>query len=238
MNNIAKRIVTVLLVLGQASLAAYSEMRTWTSTAGTTIEAEFVKIKFDTVYLKTADGATKKIPKSKLVRDDQVLAMELGNPFAKKNSEIVAETPKAPDAIYELFGKQLRNNGKKKVSVDALSDKTIGIYFSAHWCPPCRAFTPELVKFHKKMTQQGKPFEIVFVSSDRDKSAMYGYMKEMDMPWLALPFGDDHKKDLAKKFHVSGIPKLVIIDENGKLITENGRGDVSGKGAKAFDSWN
>ncbi|WP_372809154.1 thioredoxin-like domain-containing protein [Pontiella sp.] len=52
-----------------------------------------------------------------------------------------------------------------------------------------------------------------------------------------MPFGDDHKGNLAKKYNVSGIPKLVIIDEDGKLITENGRGDVTQKGADAFDDW-
>ncbi len=87
------------------------------------------------------------------------------------------------------------------------------------------------------MTKQGKPFEIIFVSSDRDKNSMYDYMKEMDMPWLALPFGDSHKRQLTEKFHVSGIPKLVIIDSKGKLITENGRGTVSNKGNDAFDDW-
>ena len=87
------------------------------------------------------------------------------------------------------------------------------------------------------MTRQGKPFEIVFVSSDRDSNAMYGYMKEMDMGWLALPFGDDHKPTLSNKFQVRGIPKLVIIDAEGNLITENGRGDVSRLGSRAFEQW-
>jgi thiol-disulfide isomerase/thioredoxin len=232
-----KHLIGTILTLAVACLAAQGETRTWTSTAGTMIEAEFVKVKFDTVYLRTADGETKKIPKSKLVKADQLLVTKLDNPFANKAGETVAEGPKASSAIHDLFGKELTNSRKKKVSVDALAGKTIGIYFSAHWCPPCRTFTPMLVDFHNEMTKQGKPFEIVFVSSDRDKAAMFSYMKETDMPWLALPFGDDHKQELSKKFKVSGIPKLVIVDEKGNLITGNGRGDVSSKGEDAFDGW-
>lgn len=224
---------TVFVIMAIAN----AEMRTWTSTEGTTLEAEFVKLEFSTVYLKTADGQSKKIPKTKLSSADRKLVEQLSSPFANKKEQ-AQEAPKASDAIHDLFGDELRNARKKKVSTDALAGKTIGIYFSAHWCPPCRAFTPSLVEFHNDMTKKGKPFEIVFVSSDREKSAMYDYMDEMDMPWLALPFGDDHKTALSKKFNVRGIPKLVIIDQNGKLISENGRGEVSSKGEDAFDNWN
>ncbi len=148
-----------------------------------------------------------------------------------------AQQPTAPEAIEKLFGQELRSAEKKTVPTDALAGKTVGIYFSAHWCPPCRAFTPELVKFHSELTKKGEAFEIVFVSSDRDEKAMYEYMEEMEMPWLALPFGDDHKQQLSEKYNVRGIPKLVIIDKEGKLITENGRGDVSRHGADAFKEW-
>jgi nucleoredoxin len=57
------------------------------------------------------------------------------------------------------------------------------------------------------------------------------------MPWLALPFGDDHKQTLSEKYGVRGIPMLVIIDAEGELITKNGRGDVSSKGADTFEKW-
>ena len=162
------------------------------------------------------------------------MATRLASPFPQKAA--AATAPKADEAIYELFGKQLRNNRKKKVSVDELNGKIIGIYFSAHWCPPCRGFTPKLVEFHNEMTQQGKPFEIVFVSSDHSKSDMYDYIEDMEMPWLVLPYGDDHKKDLSKKYNVTGIPALIIIDAKGNTITKNGRGDVS-KGVKAYEKW-
>ena len=230
------RMTTTVLLLVAISAAA----DTWTSKTGTTMEAEFVKEKHGIVYLKTSDGSVKQIKKSNLSKADQERVDKLCDPFAEKKAAAAAAAaaaPKASDAIYELFGDELRDSQKKKVSVDALADKTIGLYFSAHWCPPCRAFTPSLVEFHNEMTQQGKPFEIVFVSSDRSKSDMYGYMKEMDMPWLALPFGDDHKQKLSQKYNVRGIPKLVIIDSNGELVTENGRGDVSQSGAKAFGRW-
>lgn len=232
-------LITAALLLVAISAIA-EEVRTWTSKAGTTIEAEFVKVELGVVYLKTSDGSVKQIKKSNLTKEDQQLIAKLSDPFAaKKAAEAAAEAalPKASDALYELFGKTLKNARGKKVSVDALANKTIGIYFSAHWCPPCRAFTPSLVEFHNEMIQQGKPFEIVFVSSDHSKGEMYNYMKEMDMPWLALPFGDNHKGNLSEKFRVNGIPKLVIINSNGELITENGRGDVSRAGAKAFDDW-
>jgi thiol-disulfide isomerase/thioredoxin len=225
------------LILFMVCLTAQGEIRKWTSTAGTTIDAEFVQEKLGTVYLKTADGAIKKIPTTKLIKDDRLLVAKLNSPFTNKARATAEEDPEAPKAIYELFGKELRNSRKEKLPVDALAGKTIGIFFSAHWCPPCKAFTPKLVEFHNEMTRQNKPFQIVFVSADHDKSSMYNYMKELDMPWLALPFADDHGLELKQKYNVAGIPKLVIINEKAELITENGRRDVTNKGAEAFDSW-
>jgi len=154
--------------------------------------------------------------------------------FAKEAKPKATANPE----LVKMFGEKLRTHKKKKVSTAVLSDKKIiGIYFSAHWCPPCRAFTPELVKFHKNMTKAGNAFEIVFVSSDNDKSAMYEYVKEMNMPWLVLPFGDEHKKTLGTKFNIRGIPALIIIDAKGNLITKAGRNDVTSLGEKAFDKW-
>ena len=58
------------------------------------------------------------------------------------------------------------------------------------------------MKTYNLLKTQGKNFEIVFCSSDRDETSFKEYFNEM--PWLALPFGDNRKKLLSQRFEVSG----------------------------------
>ena len=75
----------------------------------------------------------------------------------------------------------------------------VGLYFSAHWCPPCRGFTPKLADAYKELIGLGKSFEIVFLSSDKSEDAFKEYFNEM--PWVALPFAKrDLKTKLADKY--------------------------------------
>ena len=88
----------------------------------------------------------------------------------------------------------LGKDGVVKTSNVGGEGVTIGLYFSAHWCPPCRGFTPKLTKFYEEYNkkQGDKKFEIVFVSSDKNEGEYNNYYGEM--PWLALPFRDRSRK--------------------------------------------
>ena len=63
---------------------------------------------------------------------------------------------------------------------------------------------PKLKKAYNKVKDQGKPFEVIFVSSDRAEQSFNEYLK--DMPWLAIPYEEDSKlgTSLASHFGVSG----------------------------------
>lgn len=144
------------------------------------------------------------------------------------------------NAMDILAKRTLINAKGKKTTADvALAEKSfIGIYFSAHWCGPCRAFTPQLVKFHEACHRRKAPFEIVFVSSDKSAEDMSEYMKGEKMPWLALPYDDQEGISALKSlYQVAGIPTLVIIDNKGKVISNDGRWDVTILGDKAFKAW-
>ena len=145
------------------------------------------------------------------------------------------EAPKG--GLKTLLGEKLIDRSKSTVEVSSLGDKKVGIYFSAHWCPPCRAFTPHLVSVYNELKKQGKKFEIVFVSSDRDEKHMLSYMSEMKMPWLAIPFGDERVKKLKSRFGVRGIPSLVIVSPEGATLSKDGRNQVAQKGAAAYSGW-
>ena len=147
----------------------------------------------------------------------------------------------AEDNAMEIIAPRTLINAKgKKTTVEAAlaGKKFIGLYFSAHWCGPCRAFTPQLVNFHEKCHRKKYPFEVIFVTSDKSEEEMFNYMKGEKMPWLALPFDDSEGINALKTlFRVNGIPTLVIIDNKGKVISNNGRWDVAMLGEKAFKEW-
>lgn len=66
--------------------------------------------------------------------------------------------------------------------------RLIGLYFSAHWCPPCRQFTPMVAEMYSVLKEEypSHGLEIVFVSSDRDQSSFEQYFASM--PWMSIPF--------------------------------------------------
>ncbi|XP_076367262.1 nucleoredoxin-like isoform X1 [Tachypleus tridentatus] len=114
----------------------------------------------------------------------------------------------------------------KTIKFEALSGFVKGLYFSAHWCPPCKAFTPQLAATYQKLHESGKKFEVIFVSSDRSEDSFQQYFSTM--PWLAIPYGDEkRRKELAVLYGVGGIPTLVLIDEVNNLISKEGRTEIN-----------
>ena len=125
-----------------------------------------------------------------------------------------------------LLGETLTTQNGTAKTEEVLADaKAVALYFSAHWCPPCRGFTPELAKWYTD-DLKAKGLEVVFVSSDKDEDAFKSYFGEM--PWTALPFADrERKESLSSKYGVEGIPTLVILDAQGNIINKNARNAVS-----------
>lgn len=106
------------------------------------------------------------------------------------------------------------------------SKDVVGLYFSAHWCGPCRGFTPQLAKLYNQCQEKGKSLEILFVSSDRNEEEFKDYFGEM--PWCAISFKErELKSNLSDIFEVQGIPTLVLLTGKGELITDEGRDAVS-----------
>jgi len=139
-------------------------------------------------------------------------------------------------AIKDLLGEELISKGGQKSSTSELEGKVIALYFSAHWCPPCRQFTPLLAATYATITKDKKPFEIVFVSSDQNESQFNTYFDTM--PWKSLPFQDRTRKAaLSEQFGVKGIPTLIVLGADGQVISRDGRSEVAKSNAKAFDVW-
>merc|ERR1711978_764478 len=141
------------------------------------------------------------------------------------------------DKMDSLSGATLiKADGSKVEAEKALENKDLVLYyFSAHWCPPCRQFTPMLSDFYGEVSDE---LEIVFVSGDRSADDMVSYMKESHGDWFGVEHNSGLANDLKQKYGVQGIPMLVVVKKDGTLVTKDGRSNVVGKPPKqAVQGW-
>ncbi|MCB1205723.1 MAG: redoxin family protein [Verrucomicrobiae bacterium] len=147
---------------------------------------------------------------------------------------LIAEEP--TEILGGILPAELHDASGKPVDASTLKGKTVALYFSAHWCPPCRAFTPSLVKFRD--ANADKDFEIVFVSLDNSAGEKKTYIKEMEMKWLTVPGAQSKEaRELAERFEIRGIPSLIVLAPDGTVVTTNGREDVMISPDTALEKW-
>ncbi len=114
----------------------------------------------------------------------------------------------------------LRNADGAAAPAATLRDKPLFIYFSASWCGPCRAFTPQLREFYLT-NDGGKKFDVLFVSFDHSVEDMDAYMTGDDMPWWGVRHGSASAQALADAYHGRGIPDLVLLDPSGRVLAQS-----------------
>jgi nucleoredoxin len=233
-----KRHLRLLLTAALLPLSLNAAAQFWTNLDGQKMEAEFIARKGDYVSFKKTDGSRYLYPYERLTLADKARIDALaggGNVVGSapsSNTGAASATPPAPAAkaapvaskfARQLTGKLVFLKGKSLLPVPATrldGTKFYAIYYSAHWCPPCRAFTPELVEAYNKIKARRPEFELIFVSSDQDEGAMKDYMVGDKMPWPALKYSDARSgRLLPRPDNERGIPNLVFVDADGKDLS-------------------
>lgn len=116
--------------------------------------------------------------------------------------------------------------------------KFYALYYSAGWCAPCREFTPGFVDAYEKIRALYPEFEVVLVNHDRSPAAMVDYMRDDKMTWPALQWSAIAGTRDITRYGGDGIPCLVLVDENGKVLSDTNRwGRYVGPDAVLDDTW-
>ncbi|XP_074040329.1 nucleoredoxin [Leptinotarsa decemlineata] len=129
-----------------------------------------------------------------------------------------------------------KNFTKGDIRYGDLPDSIKGFYFSANWCPPCRAFTPQLAEVYRLIRKKEPNFEIIFVSSDRSAESFSAYIESM--PWIVVPFQQTAvRAELAQLYGIRGIPTLLLLDSNGHIITMDARTELAEDPLAQYFPW-
>ncbi|KAL3868647.1 hypothetical protein ACJMK2_041427 [Sinanodonta woodiana] len=161
--------------------------------------------------------------KPKKIPDEERLTVQLGLEHEKTEEDLRREEEEKEQGMVP--------------AADVLNDKIVGLYFSAGWCPPCQLFTPMLCDLYLELKNRSASFEVVFVSFDKKEEDMISYYKEKHCDWFAVPFGIPKIEELREKFGITAVPKLVIVNKDGEIITQKGRKEIQDKGVICYRNW-
>ena len=134
---------------------------------------------------------------------------------AKVQKERLAEGKIAPEFSFPT------PDGKKMLGPQDFKGKILVLDFWASWCGPCRAEIPHLKEAYKEYSNKGVAF--FSVSIDKDNAAWRKAMKEENMPWAQVQ-APKAGKDVMKQYQFSGIPYILVLDKEGKIVAKNLRG--------------
>ena len=161
--------------------------------------------------------------------DDPMAGLNLGDSTATPPDDGLPPSP----FVAKLKGHLVVLDHGTMKEFDASTLKGVrywAFYYSASWCAPCRAFTPQLVDFYNYFKKSHPNFELIYVNDDQNEANMLGYVKADNMPWPSVKFSDIGSSQL-KTYCGPGIPCLVLTDENGKVLSDSFHGqDYVGPG--------
>lgn len=181
---------------------------------------------------------------STLAPVDQLNDASLALVATRRNSSASPAIPWASSnspVAQALSGKLTRlNNGKLvECPLSGPEPEFYLIYFSAHWCGPCRRFTPGLIDQYKKLKQgpDAARFELIFVSHDNDAAEQQNYITSQAMPWPAVKFPALGRVRVLEKWAGPGIPCLVVVNRDGDLLFHSYSGEKYLGPQAALDSF-
>jgi len=106
-------------------------------------------------------------------------------------------------------------------SLDDLKGKYVYIDVWATWCGPCKREIPSLKKIEKQY--HGKNIEFVSISVDveKDYEAWKKMIVEKELGGIQLYADKSWNSNFITDFSIKGIPRFILIDPDGKIVTPN-----------------
>jgi thiol-disulfide isomerase/thioredoxin len=137
---------------------------------------------------------------------------------------------RALGADLELYGKTLDG---KDFDWKALRGKYVLVKFTATWCGPCKREIPGLISAYEKYKDKGLEIVSVYIwergETEKIVENVKKFAEDEKVSWLIVSEALSEKAGLppqGKAYAVSGVPTMLLIGKDGKVIAVNARGEV------------
>jgi len=209
------KIISLCIVFGLAS-PLFAEMRKWTNTTGTVIEAEFVKAESGSVTLRLKNGKTSTFSETKLSPADQEFIKTAS--AAPATASVEASPAKTGNVPANRKAKWLNKMDRAKKEAAETGLPILLLFTGTDWCPYCMHLESEILsqREFKEFANQN----LVLLKVE-----------------LAPGGGLTSKADeaLAKEYG-KGAPKYLVLDPTGKQLAAQ-RGYSKGTPMQSVLDW-
>ena len=173
--------------------------------------------------------------------DGKLIARAIGEiiPLARasKDAEI-----KRMVSIYEgtqrrlnLVGKPIEIDGTllggSKINWESYRGKVVLVDFFASFCDPCRAEVPNVLENYRAYHDKG--FEVIGVNLDTNPKMCQSYIDQTGFKFPTIfadaPNAAGWDLPLARKYGITSIPRVILVDQNGNVVSTMARGERLGE---------
>lgn len=111
----------------------------------------------------------------------------------------------------------------KNVKLSSLRGKYVLLDFWASWCGPCLAEVPNVKAIYEKYKDKG--FEVFGVSLDDKQDAWEKAIDKHGLTWTHVSSLKGWDCPVAKRYNVTGIPRMYLLDPEGRIVAMDLRGE-------------
>jgi thiol-disulfide isomerase/thioredoxin len=119
----------------------------------------------------------------------------------------------------DAFNFELHDAQGKLYKLEDFKGKLLFIDFWASWCAPCKMQIPYIKEVEK--IYEGKDIVFASVSLDKSEEAWLKSDKEENLHGYVLHAKNDFRNPFPMAYGISSIPRFMLIDADGKMISDN-----------------
>lgn len=123
----------------------------------------------------------------------------------------------------DAFDFQLQDTLGKTYQLSDYRGKYVLLEFSASWCGWCKLEIPFLKRVYE--LSAGKNFVMFTINMDTERSLWINEVLKENLPWTVLSDLQGFEGEVARHYNVTGIPVIFLIDPEGKIVTNQLRGE-------------
>ncbi|MDG2194828.1 MAG: TlpA disulfide reductase family protein [Polaribacter sp.] len=127
------------------------------------------------------------------------------------------------------------NNAGGTTSLDDLKGKYVYVDVWATWCGPCKAEIPFLKNVEKKYHRKNIHFLSLSIDKAKDHDKWKAMIKDKELGGIQLFADNDWNSKFVTDYLIKGIPRFILIDPAGNIVTANAPRPSDKKLIELFD---